>query len=214
MCASSVELRADDRRAAQADRINRAVSNLLDNARKWSPAEGTVEVALRGRGAHRARSRAGLRAEPICRSCSTASTARDGARRLPGSGLGLAIVRQAAEACGGYAEAENAPDGGALLRSASARPCASPRPRGMSSSPPRLSRALCSFVHPRRGSTDAAVPTMKAQVLHACPVPACGVRIVGGHAAGASNTSAEEPQLSGMQRVPTGKAVIRSGGFA
>jgi two-component system sensor histidine kinase MprB len=40
----------------------------------------------------------------------------EGARRLPGSGLGLAIVRQAAEAGGGYAEAHNAPGGGALLR--------------------------------------------------------------------------------------------------
>jgi two-component system sensor histidine kinase MprB len=40
----------------------------------------------------------------------------EGARKLPGSGLGLAIVRQAAEACGGYAEAQNAPGGGALLR--------------------------------------------------------------------------------------------------
>jgi two-component system sensor histidine kinase MprB len=38
------------------------------------------------------------------------------ARKLPGSGLGLAIVRQAAEACGGFAEAQNAPGGGALLR--------------------------------------------------------------------------------------------------
>jgi two-component system, OmpR family, sensor histidine kinase MprB len=40
----------------------------------------------------------------------------DRARKLPGSGLGLAIVRQAAEACGGFAEAGNAPGGGALLR--------------------------------------------------------------------------------------------------
>jgi two-component system sensor histidine kinase MprB len=40
----------------------------------------------------------------------------DRARKLPGSGLGLAIVRQAAEACGGYAEAANASGGGALLR--------------------------------------------------------------------------------------------------
>jgi signal transduction histidine kinase len=37
------------------------------------------------------------------------------ARRLPGSGLGLAIVRQAPESCGGFAEARNAPGGGALL---------------------------------------------------------------------------------------------------
>ena len=40
----------------------------------------------------------------------------ENARKLPGSGLGLAIVRQAAEACGGFAEAQNAPGGGALLR--------------------------------------------------------------------------------------------------
>ena len=41
--------------------------------------------------------------------------ARD-ARGKPGSGLGLAIVRQAAEAHGGFVEAANAPDGGAVLR--------------------------------------------------------------------------------------------------
>ena len=40
----------------------------------------------------------------------------DDARKLSGSGLGLAIVRQAAEACGGSVEAQNAPGGGALLR--------------------------------------------------------------------------------------------------
>ncbi len=38
------------------------------------------------------------------------------ARKLPGSGLGLAIVRQAAESCGGFVEAQNAVGGGALLR--------------------------------------------------------------------------------------------------
>ncbi len=41
--------------------------------------------------------------------------ARD-ARSKPGSGLGLAIVRQAAEAHGGFGEAANASDGGALMR--------------------------------------------------------------------------------------------------
>jgi two-component system sensor histidine kinase MprB len=40
----------------------------------------------------------------------------ESARGQPGSGLGLAIVRQAAESCGGFAEARNAPGGGALLR--------------------------------------------------------------------------------------------------
>ncbi len=48
------------------------------------------------------------------------------ARPLPGSGLGLAIVRQAAEAHGGYAHADNAPGGGALLRVSFGAPLALP----------------------------------------------------------------------------------------
>ena len=30
------------------DRVSRAVTNVIDNARKWSPPEGTIEVRLRG----------------------------------------------------------------------------------------------------------------------------------------------------------------------
>ncbi len=99
----------------QADRIARAVSNLMDNARKWSPAGGTIEVELadgvlsvRDHGPGFAESDLPLVFDRFYR-------ARD-ARGLPGSGLGLAIVRQAAEGCGGFAEASNAPGGGALLR--------------------------------------------------------------------------------------------------
>ena len=46
---------------------------------------------------------------------------------MPGSGLGLAIVRQAAEAHGGWARAENAPGGGALVRVRFAAPDAQER---------------------------------------------------------------------------------------
>ena len=101
--------------SGQAERINRAVSNLVDNARKWSPEGATVEVALqegvlsvRDHGPGFADADLPLVFERFYR-------AQD-ARKLPGSGLGLAIVRQAAEAGGGFAEALNAPGGGALLR--------------------------------------------------------------------------------------------------
>jgi two-component system sensor histidine kinase MprB len=99
----------------QADRISRAVSNVVDNARKWSPAGGTVEVGLTD-GVLSVRDHGpGFAGQDLPLVFDRFYRAQD-ARGLPGSGLGLAIVRQAAEACGGFAEAQNAPGGGALLR--------------------------------------------------------------------------------------------------
>jgi two-component system sensor histidine kinase MprB len=99
----------------EADRISRAVANLLDNARKWSPPQGTIEVTLRG-GVVSVRDHGpGFHDEDLPYVFDRFHRARD-ARSKPGSGLGLAIVRQAAEAHGGFAEAANAPGGGALLR--------------------------------------------------------------------------------------------------
>jgi two-component system sensor histidine kinase MprB len=98
----------------EADRINRAVSNLLDNARKWSPPGASIEVALRAgvlsvrdHGPGFEEQELGKVFERFYRS--------ERARKLPGSGLGLAIVRQAAEAHRGYVRASNAPGGGARL---------------------------------------------------------------------------------------------------
>ena len=99
----------------QADRVNRAVSNLLDNALRWSPAEGTVEVALKD-GVLTVRDHGPGFEESDLPFVFDRFYRAQNARRLPGSGLGLAIVRQAAEASGGFAEAQNAPGGGALLR--------------------------------------------------------------------------------------------------
>ncbi len=92
--------------------LERAVSNLLDNAAKWSD---TVDVEVNG-------------PEVVVRDHGPGISEQDlphvfdrfyraaAARNLPGSGLGLAIVRQVAAAHGGEATAENAPDGGALFR--------------------------------------------------------------------------------------------------
>jgi two-component system sensor histidine kinase MprB len=99
----------------QADRIGRAVSNLVDNARKWSPSNGVVELALRD-GVLSVRDHGPGFQEADLPFVFDRFYRADDARKLPGSGLGLAIVRQAAEACGGFAEAQNAPGGGALLR--------------------------------------------------------------------------------------------------
>jgi two-component system, OmpR family, sensor histidine kinase MprB len=101
--------------SGDAARIDRAVSNVLDNARKWSPQDGVVEVQLRD-GVLTVRDHGPGFQERDLPFVFDRFYRADAARGLPGSGLGLAIVRQAAEAHGGYAEVENAPGGGALLR--------------------------------------------------------------------------------------------------
>ncbi|HLJ02774.1 MAG TPA: HAMP domain-containing sensor histidine kinase [Solirubrobacteraceae bacterium] len=96
------------------ERIARAVANLLDNAAKWSPAGGAVEVALRC-GELTVRDHGpGFEVADLPFVFDRFHRA-ERARSKPGSGLGLAIVRQAAEAHGGFARAANAPGGGALL---------------------------------------------------------------------------------------------------
>jgi two-component system, OmpR family, sensor histidine kinase MprB len=96
-------------------RLDRAVSNLLDNAEKWSPAGAPIEIAVR-RGEVVVRDHGpGFGAEDLPRVFDRFYRARS-ARGLPGSGLGLAIVRQVAEAHGGTVAAGNADGGGAELR--------------------------------------------------------------------------------------------------
>jgi two-component system sensor histidine kinase MprB len=97
------------------DRVSRAVTNLIDNARKWSLPGGQIEVVLRG-GLLCVRDHGpGFKEEDIPSVFDRFYRANE-ARRMSGSGLGLAIVKQAAEAHGGYAMASNDPDGGAVLR--------------------------------------------------------------------------------------------------
>ena len=99
----------------QPARVARAVSNLLDNARKWSPPGGLVEVDLRGRTLTVRDHGPGFEADDLPHVFQRFYRAK-AARGMPGSGLGLAIVRQTAEAHGGSVEALNADDGGAILR--------------------------------------------------------------------------------------------------
>lgn len=100
--------------SGQASRIGRAVSNLLDNACKWSASNGVVEVELRD-GVLTVRDHGPGFAREDLPFVFDRFYRADRARKLPGSGLGLAIVRQAAEAHDGWVKAENAPGGGALL---------------------------------------------------------------------------------------------------
>jgi two-component system sensor histidine kinase MprB len=100
---------------ARNDRVVRAVGNLIDNALKWSPDGGLVEVWC----AH---------GEVVVRDSGPGVAPDDlpyifdrfyrspAARSLPGSGLGLAIVAQVAEAEGGTVTAQNRPEGGAEFR--------------------------------------------------------------------------------------------------
>jgi len=107
------------------DRVNRAVSNLLDNAVKWSPTGGTVDLSLHD-GVLTVRDHGpGFTAADLPHVFERFYRADD-SRGRPGSGLGLAIVRQAAEAHGGSVEAANAPGGGGLIRVRFAPPSAAP----------------------------------------------------------------------------------------
>jgi two-component system, OmpR family, sensor histidine kinase MprB len=95
--------------------IERAIDNLLDNAAKWSPPGGEVEVSVRD-GVVVVRDHGpGIDADDIPYVFDRFYRAPS-ARGLPGSGLGLAIVRQVAEAHGGDVTAEQAEGGGTLVR--------------------------------------------------------------------------------------------------
>jgi two-component system sensor histidine kinase MprB len=95
-------------------RIDRAIANLLDNAAKWSPAEGTVEIDVAD-GAVSVRDHGpGINPDDLPHIFERFYRAPT-ARGTPGSGLGLAIVRQVADTHHGRITAENAPDGGTLF---------------------------------------------------------------------------------------------------
>ena len=94
--------------------IERAIGNLLDNAAKWTPIGGQVELAVAD-GVVTVRDYGpGIAEEDLPYVFDRFYRART-ARGMPGSGLGLAIVRQVAEAHGGDVVAERAAGGGTRM---------------------------------------------------------------------------------------------------
>jgi len=98
-----------------AARLDRAVKNLIDNALKFGPREGPIEVTLGGSELTVRDHGPGIDAADMPHAFDRFYRGAS-ARALPGSGLGLAIVRQVAEAHGGEVSAEAALGGGTLMR--------------------------------------------------------------------------------------------------
>ena len=109
-----VALDGENEVPGRAGQLERAISNLIDNATKWSPEDRPIEVAVSSNRLDVRDHGAGIAAEDLPRIFERfyRSTA---ARTQPGSGLGLAIVKHVVEAHGGRVYAANTPDGGAVV---------------------------------------------------------------------------------------------------
>ncbi|HYI19687.1 MAG TPA: HAMP domain-containing sensor histidine kinase [Solirubrobacteraceae bacterium] len=109
------------------ERLGRAINNLLDNAAKFSPEGGTVDVTLRGDELTVRDRGPGVPEAELPHIFDRFYRGAE-AREHAGSGLGLAIVRQVAERHGGSVTAATAPGGGlsVTLTLPGARPIGTP----------------------------------------------------------------------------------------
>jgi two-component system sensor histidine kinase MprB len=90
------------------------VTNLLDNAVKWSPPSGTVTVRL-DEGELTVRDQGpGIGSDDLPHVFDRFYRSQE-SRSMPGSGLGLSIVRQVALRHSGTVQASIAPGGGTLM---------------------------------------------------------------------------------------------------
>jgi two-component system sensor histidine kinase MprB len=94
--------------------LERALTNLLDNAAKWSPPSGTVRVSLEGGVVTVDDEGAGIADADLPHVFERFYRSTD-SRGMPGSGLGLSIVAQVAERHAGTVDAGRSPSGGARL---------------------------------------------------------------------------------------------------
>ncbi len=95
-------------------RLERALDNVLDNAIKWSPPGGNIEIRLLG-GTLTVRDHGPGIAEDDLPHVFDRFYRAAAARALPGSGLGLAIVRRTVDDHGGSVAVANAGGGGAIV---------------------------------------------------------------------------------------------------
>jgi two-component system sensor histidine kinase MprB len=101
-------------------RLERAITNLIDNAVKYSPPDEPVEIVLNGEVLTVRDHGPGISDADLPHVFDRFYRGAE-ARGRPGSGLGLAIVRQVVEQQGGRVDAERAPGGGTLMRLCLAR---------------------------------------------------------------------------------------------
>ena len=94
--------------------LERAVTNLLDNAAKWGPADGTVTVRLDDGAVVVDDEGPGIAPADLPHVFERFYRSEE-SRSMPGSGLGLSIVQQAASRHAGSTEAGTSPAGGARL---------------------------------------------------------------------------------------------------
>lgn len=94
--------------------LERAVTNLLDNAAKWGPLSGTVSVRLEHGTLAVDDEGPGIAAKDLPHVFERFYRSEE-SRAMPGSGLGLSIVAQVAERHAGSVRASRSPGGGARL---------------------------------------------------------------------------------------------------
>lgn len=96
------------------DQLERAITNLLDNAVKFSPSEGTIRVVMHDGLVVISDEGPGIAPEDLPHIFDRFYRS-DQARNTPGTGLGLSIVSHTIASHGGWIEAANVPTGGAMF---------------------------------------------------------------------------------------------------